>query len=193
MTEEQFNKLDGWFWWEEAVAMKEALNYIKDLNGIIVECGSYKGKSTACMASNTNSTIYAIDPFNWDNGTYDKFKEQTKYYNNIRPIQKSAVDAIHDIKNTNEPIKLLFIDCDHTYQLTKQIYNLYLPLMTNGGIILFHDCSPINYYGFPDNDGNEPIHDIYGGWIGPTKVLWEARMKHKQWVEGARSLHGIQI
>lgn len=41
-----------------------------------------------------------------------------------------------------EPIDVLFIDADHTYQGVKQDYLMYAPLVANEGMIAFHDVSP---------------------------------------------------
>ena len=191
ISREEFDKLEGWFWYEEAEVVRDALNYINHLKGVIVEAGSYKGKSSAAIASCTSENIYSIDPFTWDGGTYDKFIEQTSKYPNITGVKS---DAVAYRASFNEPIKLLFIDCDHSYELTKEIYDLYEPLVIDGGIILFHDSSPLNYdlTQYINGKTNEPIPgDANGGWIGPTMVLQEARKQHKQWVEGARSIHGI--
>lgn len=191
LSKEDFDKLEGWFWYEEAEAMRDAIEHIKDIKGVFVEAGSYKGKSAALTASCTNDKIYAIDPFKWDGGTLDKFKEQTSQYPNITCV---VDDAVNYRNSFNEPIKLLFIDCDHTYELTKKIYELYEPLVVEGGIILFHDCSPLNYdlSGYNNKASDNPIpNDPQGGWIGPTQVLQEVRKKHNKWVEGSRSIHGI--
>ncbi len=190
MNEEQFNKLEGWFDYPEALAMKKALDHVKDLDGVIVEAGSFKGKSTAWIASNTTSNVYAIDPFKWVKHCHKDFLKQTAGYNNIVCIKKDAVKYATTFKNKKENIKLLFIDCDHTYSLTKSIYELYVPFVVPGGIILFHDCSIINYV-LPETEGNEPIYgDVHRGWFGPTRVLQEVRQTYKPW-DGQLSLHGI--
>lgn len=191
LSREEFNKLEGWFWYEEAEVVRDALNYINHLNGVIVEAGSYKGKSSAAIASCTTEKIYSIDPFTWDGGTYDKFLEQTAPYPNIIGVKS---DAVAYRPSFNEPIKLLFIDCDHSYELTKEIYDLYESLVVDGGIILFHDSSPLLWEleKYRGGKTSEPIPgDVDGGWIGPTMVLQEVRKHHNQWVEGARSLHGV--
>lgn len=191
MNREQFNALEGWFEWDEAQVMKQALDHVKDLDGVIVEAGSYKGKSTAWIASNTDSRVFAIDPFQWNGFEFHgDFLKQTAGYDNVVCIKE---DAVSHASKFHQRIKLLFIDCDHTYSLTKKIYELYLPKMVDGGIILFHDCSPKDYV-LPDGEGNNPIAgDNDGGWVGPTKALRDARMDNKSWVEGARSLHGVKI
>lgn len=192
ISQEEFDKLEGWFWWEEALSMQKAIESVEHLNGVIVECGSFKGKSTSVIASCTNNDIYAVDPFSWNDNQLEKFKEQTAQYNNIIAIKE---DAVKYRENFNKPIKLLFIDCDHTYQLTRAIYDAYLPLMVKGGIILFHDCEPLSLQFDKNSDTNKPVvgHEGTGAWIGPTICLQESRSEHRIWIDGARSLHGIKI
>jgi len=38
-----------------------------------------------------------------------------------------------------EPLDFLFIDGDHTYEGVKRDFEMYSPLVRNGGIIAFHD------------------------------------------------------
>ena len=191
----EFEKLEGWFWWEEAIAMTMFLGLVKELDGVIVEVGSYKGKSTAVIASCTEDIVYAIDPFNWEENQLEKFKEQTSKYKNINCIVE---DAVSFREKFDKPIKLLFIDCDHTYNLTKKIFELYDNLVVPGGIILLHDSSPRKYeleHLITDEQTNVPIeNDEFGGWVGPTKLLHELRDRYqfKSWLESARSLHGIR-
>jgi predicted O-methyltransferase YrrM len=41
-----------------------------------------------------------------------------------------------------EPIDVLFIDGDHTYEGVKQDFLMYAPMVANEGMIVFHDVSP---------------------------------------------------
>jgi cephalosporin hydroxylase len=42
----------------------------------------------------------------------------------------------------NEPVDLLFIDGDHTYEGVKADFETYSPLVRSGGLIAFHDIVP---------------------------------------------------
>ncbi len=121
--------------------------------GVIVEIGSWKGKSTIWLAqgvkdSKQKTLIYAIDPHT---GSPEHQKDNTKVWtfdifqkniNNagvagiIHPIIKTSADAIEHIKN---PIELLFIDGAHEYESVLEDYTLYRPLVIDGGFIAFHD------------------------------------------------------
>jgi predicted O-methyltransferase YrrM len=61
---------------------------------------------------------------------------------------KSTYEQIRtDVLNNGEEIDFLFIDGDHTYQGVKQDFEWYSKLVSDGGIVAFHD---IAYH--PDNE-----------------------------------------
>lgn len=121
-------------------------------NGVIVEIGSWKGKSTVWLASGaikSNSKVYAIDPHNGNSSeikeeygeidTYDTFIEnitKAKLLEQITPIRKTSEEAI---RNFDKEIDLLFIDGDHNYDEVKNDFDLWFPKLRNGGVIAFHD------------------------------------------------------
>ncbi len=105
--------------------------------GVIVEIGSWKGKSTIWLGKGSkdgnHTPIYAIDPNTGSSDlkrkfgkiwTFDKFKKnikRAKVDDLVVPIMKTSEDAS---KNFDKPIELLFIDGDHDYDLVKKkIFN----------------------------------------------------------------------
>ena len=121
--------------------------------GNAVEIGSWKGKSTAWIAqalkdSGQARLVYAIDPHT---GSSEHQKDNTKVWtfdeflknidksgvsSFVRPIVKFSHQALSDIQG---PIGFLFIDGGHEYELVKQDYELFAPLVAEGGYIAFHD------------------------------------------------------
>lgn len=119
---------------------------------IIIEFGSYLGRSTRALADNTNGVVYAVDP--WD-GTY---------YNNDGSVADWVNTAVFDVFSDNLrdhietgrviPIKnyswafkervradLIFIDGDHRYDEVKNDICNGLRFIKSGGIISGHDYS----------------------------------------------------
>jgi predicted O-methyltransferase YrrM len=132
--------------------------------GVIVEIGSWQGKSTVCLGAGSQagkgSKIYAIDPHvgspeHQKNGqvwTFDAFQKNIReagVAGLITPIVKFSGDAAEDIK---EPIELLFIDGAHEYEAVKLDFELYEPKLVEGGMIAFHDTI---------------------GWEGPERLVAE--------------------
>ena len=132
-------------------------------NGVIVEIGSFKGKSTIWIGNGSKGgnkvKIYAIDPHTGSSehqkeneriNTFEEFKnniKDAKVDDIIVPLVKTSEEAA---KNFDKPIEFIFIDGAHEYEFVKLDFNLWFPKVVNGGIMAFHDTL---------------------GWEGPKKVV----------------------
>ena len=147
-----YSNVDGQISLSEANFLFQKAKRLR-VDGVIVEIGSYRGKSTICLAkgsmkNNKRRIVYAIDPhkdfkgiFGGKYSTKDKeiFLENLKKYNvadTVKYIQKTSHEAS---KNFNNKIALLFIDGDHRYESVKQDINDWLPFVVTGGIVMLHD------------------------------------------------------
>lgn len=120
--------------------------------GVIVEIGSWKGKSTIFIGKGALAgkriKVYAIDPHTgspenikvlgkvW---TYDDFKkniENAGLNDIVIPIVKTSEEAA---KNFTDPVEFIFIDGVHEYEMVKQDFELWFPKLIDGGIIAIHD------------------------------------------------------
>ncbi len=125
-------------------------------NSTIVEIGSWKGKSTCCLAKGLRSgRLIAIDPFNaaGDEGSteiYAKTRGELplleQFRNNM--TQRGVMDKIEIWQGTSQDfadriktigIDLLFIDGDHSIEGCNTDYQLYSPSLKSGGFLLFRD------------------------------------------------------
>ena len=125
-------RIPGWLSKNEG---KLLAHFAQKTNGVIVEVGSFQGKSTVFMARVTKNPIYAIDPHYLN--SYKKFLKNTKKYKNIIPIKKTSAAAA---KNWRLPISLLHIDGAHEYRLVKQDLKLWLRHLTPDGVVICHDA-----------------------------------------------------
>ena len=131
-------------------------------DGVIVEIGSWKGKSTVALARGAarshGEKIYAIDPHCVlpEEGYLEDTKAE--FLANIRQagIESRVVPLIMTSKDAargwNKPIRLLWIDGDHRYEPTKLDFSLWEPHLVDGGILALHDTIRKK---------------------GPKRVLWE--------------------
>lgn len=145
------DKVDGWLTDREGGLL---YNLAKNCTGggVIVEIGSWQGKSTIWLGRGSkkgnNVKIYAIDPHTgasehkerygevW---TFEEFKKNiivAKVDDITIPIVKTSEVAA---KNFDEPVELIFIDGAHEYELVKLDFELWFPKVINGGIMAFHD------------------------------------------------------
>lgn len=118
----------------------------------IVEIGSWKGRSTACLGQGSKDGnlvfVYAIDPHTgspehrrWF-GKVDTYQEFLKNISDagvseyIKPIKETSETAAEDF---NLPIGLLFIDGEHGLAAVRLDYDLWFPKVVDDGKIIFHD------------------------------------------------------
>jgi predicted O-methyltransferase YrrM len=138
------------------------LGQMNHCSGVIVEIGSWQGKSTIALALGAakahHEKIYAIDPHAIQ--PEEGYLEDTRsaFMANIRqagvegqviPMIMTSKEAARDWRRS---IRLLWIDGDHRYESVKQDFQLWEPFLVDGGIIALHDTIRKK---------------------GPKKVLWE--------------------
>ena len=135
---------------EEEVLLFELAKDVK--YGCIVEIGSYRGKSTIALAmgsmAGNKKTVYAIDPYVPFKGVYggNLGPEDKKYFmaNLIRTGCYSVVQVINlkseeVARNWANPVELLWIDGDHTYEGVMKDWKNWSPHLTKNAKIAFHD------------------------------------------------------
>lgn len=138
------------------------LAQLESRNGVIVEIGSWKGKSTILLASGSmkvgGEKVYAIDPHKplaeegYVEDTEAEFHKNIKaagVQDHVVPMVMTSEEAA---KGWSKPIRLLWIDGDHRYEQVKRDFLLWSPHVVEGGIIAMHDTIRKK---------------------GPKRVLWE--------------------
>ena len=117
-------------------------------NAVIVEIGSFLGRSTASFAlacKGTQKHIYAIDLFEGDNDMYGQGDFQRRFQENMARcgIAEHVTDmkshSLEVAKGWTTPIDILFIDGSHEYDDVKADFHAFFPFVKKGGIIAFHD------------------------------------------------------
>ncbi len=166
--------VDGWLFDGEARLLFE-LARTADPSGVIVEIGSWKGKSTICLAKGSEAgprlKIYAIDPHigseehhaNAQVWTFEEFQANIRkagVQDSVVPLVKMSTDAAKDF---NLPVSLVFIDGAHDYDSVKADFEAWFPKVIEGGMIAFHDTT---------------------GWEGPRRLVRSALFRNPQ-ISGA--------
>lgn len=136
---------------ENIDTLVQLVQSVESIKGDIVECGSYKCGSTIAMAASTSKYIFGFDTFeglpysdggfeNFADVDFDEVLRAIHPYTNIVLFKGKHEETVG--KFTPRPISMLFMDSDY-YQSHLICLKHFVPMLTDGGKIVFHD------YGFP--------------------------------------------
>ena len=156
LTIRSYRQIQGFLAPREAVGLYQMARRLARAS-TIVEIGSWKGKSTYCLAKGQREgRLIAIDPFDASGDEdsarlYEKtggevpLLEQFRRNMDARGVlgriecwQGRSTDFSEKIK-TLGPIDLLFIDGDHSIAGCDFDFLTYSPYLQRGGYLLFHD------------------------------------------------------
>jgi MMP 1-O-methyltransferase len=154
-----FEHIKGFLCPEEGYALM-LLSALGPGPGEVVEIGSYLGKSTSYMAmglkARKEGVVYAVDHFGGSpehqkgqrheeevlarEGTLlEQFKRNIELNELQDHVQPVVSDSLSAGRHWNKPIRLLFIDGDHSYDSTKADFQMWERHITVNGYIAFHD------------------------------------------------------
>ena len=121
--------------------------------GVTVEIGSFKGKSTIALASVAAhcrfGPVISIDPHTAPSVTDPMLDRKTSSFDDFLATLRNTGIAQHvevhrarsrDVAaHWDRPIRLLWIDGDHTYAGAKEDFELFSPFLVDGAIVALHD------------------------------------------------------
>ncbi len=131
----------------------------------VVEIGSFKGKSTCWLAAGCRrrgfGSVVAVDHFRGSaehqrggpqetpevvsgQGTRAVFDAHVVAFG-FTDIVKVRATASTNTSGWHEPIRLLFIDGDHSYAATAADFAAWRPFVESGGLLCFHDFENPQY------------------------------------------------
>jgi hypothetical protein len=151
-----YRVIEGWLAPKEALALYKLSRSCKP-GARIVEIGSWKGKSTYCLAKGLrDGVIVAIDPFDGagdcEAGTFyrvmkgntpllDQFRANLSRYDLLRKVE-IKVGLSNQFANQIGPVDMLFIDGDHSIAGCEYDFRTFAPDVRVGGVLAFHDYKP---------------------------------------------------
>jgi MMP 1-O-methyltransferase len=132
----------GWLTDEEGEALYDLAKRCSG-RGVIVEIGSWKGKSTICLGLGSRAgdgvRIFAIDPHaDYRFGDFKANVERAEIADLVTPVPSLSQPAADGF---DEPIELLFVDGSHEYDLVLEDFEKWVPKVVDGGWVAFHDTT----------------------------------------------------
>ena len=132
----------GWLTDEEGEALYELARRC-DGRGVIVEIGSWKGKSTICLGLGSRAgrgvRLFAVDPHaDYRFGDFKTNIERAGVAELVTPIASLSQAAADTF---DEPIALLFVDGSHEEALVREDFDKWVPKVVDGGWVAFHDTT----------------------------------------------------
>jgi predicted O-methyltransferase YrrM len=131
---------------------------------IIVEVGSWKGRSTRAMSDNSSATIFAVDT--WEGSDEERHKEELRgkpkdwllrqFEENLKDkmifglnpdkpepgiflMVGESVGAAESMKHFPFRPDMIFIDAAHDFESVKADLKAWMPLLAEGGLLCGHD------------------------------------------------------
>jgi MMP 1-O-methyltransferase len=134
--------IPGWLTDEEGEALYDLARSCNG-SGVIVEIGSWKGKSTVCLGLGSQAgnsvPVYAVDPHaDYRFGDFKTNVERAGIAHLVRPIASLSQAAADDF---DQAIELLFVDGSHEYDLVLEDFEKWVPKVVDGGWVAFHDTT----------------------------------------------------
>lgn len=145
-------------------------------DAVIVEIGSFLGRSTTAMAfasRGSNRKIFAIDTFQGNTSDFVKGQNNVDWEgDDFLAVFKDNLarngleDYVIPVKGTSgeigrqwdKPIDFLFVDGSHEFEDVVADFELYLPWVKPGAMLAFHDVQP--------------------AWEGPYRA-WQDVIRHR--------------
>jgi hypothetical protein len=129
---------------------------------VIVEVGSWKGRSTKALATHVSGLVYAVD--HWRGSANDRGETRNEvakrgsnavfadFLSNLSrevesrkviPIQAESSEAVQMLQSAldGEGAGLVFLDGDHAYESVKRDIKNYRQFVRKGGVFAGHDYS----------------------------------------------------
>jgi predicted O-methyltransferase YrrM len=180
-----YASIDGWLTVDEAVALFELARALPDERPVVVEVGSWQGKSSLCLArglaGKREPRLCCIDPFDasGDAASADAYGARAQrlddglraaFEQNLRDAGvRELVDVLQGRSHEHalawqREVDLVFLDGDHTWESVRQDVLDWAPKVRAGGFLALHDVV-------------HPVHE------GPRRAVDELLRTDRSWVD----------
>ena len=142
--------VDGYLFPQEAVVL---YRLARDLpgEGEIVEVGSYRGRSTLCLASGIRDRgrgrIVSVDPHVYR--SEQELRENLAHFDLADRVEVRVEPSLTAARSWDRPLRAVFLDGSHEEEDVAADVAAWIPHLGRGGILLLHDATPLSRYPGP--------------------------------------------
>jgi beta-1,4-mannosyl-glycoprotein beta-1,4-N-acetylglucosaminyltransferase len=156
---------------------------------VVIEVGSWKGRSTRSWGDNSCGKVYAIDHWKGTEDERETFHIEVKEMNGdkiyftflsnnydliengkVLPIRMDSINAAKFLTDKGIQADMIFIDGGHTYEEVKKDIDIWLPLVKETGFIAGHDYFHEHHWPGVKQAVTERFkEDIY---VEPNTSIW---------------------
>ena len=147
----EFAELEGWLSVPEGAVLFDLATMVPSPL-VIIEVGSYRGKSTTALAlgARPGVRVYAFDPHEkhvgsnggvYGPGDLVAFNETMRRANTFATIFPMSCGTDLVAGSWKKPAGLVFIDGDHTYEGCRADADGWIPHINNGGVLALDDVN----------------------------------------------------
>jgi predicted O-methyltransferase YrrM len=168
-------RIPGWTTTREAAALMKAVHTLRE-NAVIVEVGSFLGKSTVALAGacklKGDGHVHCVDPFDASGDAfsvpyYRDIARQSgrslreRFEQNIRSARLSERVSVHQGRaeaigaQWTCPVDMLFLDGDQSPAGAKSAFDSFARFLKQGALVALHNSSPRDYH--HDHDGHRRL------------------------------------
>lgn len=138
----RLDELPGWLTAEEGETLYRLARACTG-RGVIVEIGSWRGKSTTCLGLGSKAgnrvPVFAVDPHSEHTfGDFSRNMEEAGLTDLVTPVPGRSQELAEGF---DHPIELLFIDGAHQYELVNEDFDRWVPKVVEGGVVAMHDTT----------------------------------------------------
>ena len=129
-------------------AILQALHATEDLQGNVVEVGVYRGVTTGILATNTQRSYIAVDPYTGYGGSendLELMRQRVGRLPNVTHLRMTSGLAVDQLDGAG--VSFVFIDAVHDYVNAYFDGFVWGGRLSPGGMIAFHDTDAINFAG----------------------------------------------
>jgi predicted O-methyltransferase YrrM len=120
-------------------------------DGAIVEIGSYRGRSTLCLAAGVrahrSTRIAAVDPHVY--GTEEDLRENLAHFGMTTVVQPIVATSAAAARAWSGPVRVVFVDGQHERASVEADVDAWLPFLTPGGFLVLHDSTHLSAFTGP--------------------------------------------